>query len=326
MKCPVDGATLVMSERQNIEIDYCPECRGVWLDRGSSTRSSSGPTRPRRPHPPLRRHLRPPPRRRNPSRSTSSRPRSSTSGTGATTPTSTRRSVGAARRRKRRTSSASCSTTDPQVISRRLALGLLAGGVARRVLGRRLGRGRPHDVAGRPAGQDGALRRRRDAGGRPLAAPSAAHRAGRGGGAHPRRLLAAPLRPDADGAARPGRGRAWLGGLEPRLPGLGQRRRRLAGHVRGRGRGHRRARPGGRPPAPRPRPGGHRGPLGRRVPLAVGGGPGRPARGCARCRSGGRAAAGGLPGRGEQPGGRRVREARERGGRGADGRAAEGGG
>ena len=34
MRCPVDGATLVMSERQNIEIDYCPTCRGVWLDRG----------------------------------------------------------------------------------------------------------------------------------------------------------------------------------------------------------------------------------------------------------------------------------------------------
>lgn len=34
MKCPVDGAALVMSERQGIEIDYCPECRGVWLDRG----------------------------------------------------------------------------------------------------------------------------------------------------------------------------------------------------------------------------------------------------------------------------------------------------
>ena len=34
MKCPVDGATLTMSERQNVEIDYCPECRGVWLDRG----------------------------------------------------------------------------------------------------------------------------------------------------------------------------------------------------------------------------------------------------------------------------------------------------
>ncbi|MDP8994053.1 MAG: zf-TFIIB domain-containing protein [Pseudomonadota bacterium] len=34
MACPVDGTTLVMSERQNIEIDYCPTCRGVWLDRG----------------------------------------------------------------------------------------------------------------------------------------------------------------------------------------------------------------------------------------------------------------------------------------------------
>ena len=34
MTCPVDGATLVMSARQNIEIDYCPTCRGVWLDRG----------------------------------------------------------------------------------------------------------------------------------------------------------------------------------------------------------------------------------------------------------------------------------------------------
>jgi Zn-finger nucleic acid-binding protein len=34
MQCPTDGATLVMSERSGIEIDYCPECRGVWLDRG----------------------------------------------------------------------------------------------------------------------------------------------------------------------------------------------------------------------------------------------------------------------------------------------------
>jgi uncharacterized protein len=34
MKCPVDSATLLMSERQGVEIDYCPECRGVWLDRG----------------------------------------------------------------------------------------------------------------------------------------------------------------------------------------------------------------------------------------------------------------------------------------------------
>jgi uncharacterized protein len=34
MKCPNDSATLVMSERAGVEIDYCPECRGVWLDRG----------------------------------------------------------------------------------------------------------------------------------------------------------------------------------------------------------------------------------------------------------------------------------------------------
>ena len=32
--CPRCGATLTMSERQGIEIDYCPQCRGVWLDRG----------------------------------------------------------------------------------------------------------------------------------------------------------------------------------------------------------------------------------------------------------------------------------------------------
>ncbi|MFA4841339.1 MAG: zf-TFIIB domain-containing protein [Agrococcus sp.] len=34
MQCPNDAATLVMSERSGIEIDYCPECRGIWLDRG----------------------------------------------------------------------------------------------------------------------------------------------------------------------------------------------------------------------------------------------------------------------------------------------------
>jgi uncharacterized protein len=34
MKCPVDGAELQMSNREGIEIDYCPKCRGVWLDRG----------------------------------------------------------------------------------------------------------------------------------------------------------------------------------------------------------------------------------------------------------------------------------------------------
>src|SRR3546814_20001573 len=50
MSCPVDGTGLVMSERQGIEIDYCPTCRGVWLDRGEldkiierSTATAYGP-------------------------------------------------------------------------------------------------------------------------------------------------------------------------------------------------------------------------------------------------------------------------------------------
>lgn len=34
MQCPTDGTLLTMSERSGIEIDYCPQCRGVWLDRG----------------------------------------------------------------------------------------------------------------------------------------------------------------------------------------------------------------------------------------------------------------------------------------------------
>jgi Zn-finger nucleic acid-binding protein len=35
MKCPICSDTnLVMTDRQGIEIDYCPACRGVWLDRG----------------------------------------------------------------------------------------------------------------------------------------------------------------------------------------------------------------------------------------------------------------------------------------------------
>ena len=34
MACPVCRVPLAMSDRQGIEIDYCPQCRGVWLDRG----------------------------------------------------------------------------------------------------------------------------------------------------------------------------------------------------------------------------------------------------------------------------------------------------
>jgi len=35
MNCPAcKTVNLVMSERQGVEVDYCPQCRGVWLDRG----------------------------------------------------------------------------------------------------------------------------------------------------------------------------------------------------------------------------------------------------------------------------------------------------
>ncbi len=54
MKCPNDGTLLSMSERSGIEIDYCPQCRGIWLDRGEldkvlerSARSPYANERPR---------------------------------------------------------------------------------------------------------------------------------------------------------------------------------------------------------------------------------------------------------------------------------------
>lgn len=34
MKCPVCNVDLLMTVRESVEIDYCPQCRGVWLDRG----------------------------------------------------------------------------------------------------------------------------------------------------------------------------------------------------------------------------------------------------------------------------------------------------
>ena len=34
MQCPIDGTPLVITDRSGVEIDYCPKCRGVWLDRG----------------------------------------------------------------------------------------------------------------------------------------------------------------------------------------------------------------------------------------------------------------------------------------------------
>ena len=64
MACPIDGTALVMSERQNIEIDYCPTCRGVWLDRGEldkiiersaaseAAEAPQAPQAPQAPYPP----------------------------------------------------------------------------------------------------------------------------------------------------------------------------------------------------------------------------------------------------------------------------------
>jgi len=56
LPCPVCKIDLVMSERQGIEIDYCPQCRGVWLDRGELDkiieRSAAEPVPP--PPPPSR--------------------------------------------------------------------------------------------------------------------------------------------------------------------------------------------------------------------------------------------------------------------------------
>ena len=59
MNCPVDGTLLTMSERSGVEIDYCPQCRGVWLDRGeldkiierSAAATPAPPPQPEPPHP-----------------------------------------------------------------------------------------------------------------------------------------------------------------------------------------------------------------------------------------------------------------------------------
>jgi Zn-finger nucleic acid-binding protein len=34
MNCPICNVTLLLAEKQGVEIDYCPQCRGIWLDRG----------------------------------------------------------------------------------------------------------------------------------------------------------------------------------------------------------------------------------------------------------------------------------------------------
>ncbi|HUC80350.1 MAG TPA: zf-TFIIB domain-containing protein, partial [Flavisolibacter sp.] len=58
MKCPNCEETLVMTERQGVEIDYCPKCRGVWLDKGEldkiieRTADYNGPDTPSLQQPP----------------------------------------------------------------------------------------------------------------------------------------------------------------------------------------------------------------------------------------------------------------------------------
>ena len=92
MQCPNDGAVLTMSERSGIEIDYCPTCRGVWLDRGELDKI-------------IERSLTQPGARARPRSSSRSR-RSSSSPTRRSGSPTTRRSA-------RRAGSASCSTESP---------------------------------------------------------------------------------------------------------------------------------------------------------------------------------------------------------------------
>lgn len=53
MNCPICNIPLSIAERQGVEIDYCPQCRGIWLDRGELDKiiermsiSSESPARP----------------------------------------------------------------------------------------------------------------------------------------------------------------------------------------------------------------------------------------------------------------------------------------
>lgn len=49
MNCPIDNTPLAITERQGVEIDYCPQCRGIWLDRGELDKiieKAESPVRP----------------------------------------------------------------------------------------------------------------------------------------------------------------------------------------------------------------------------------------------------------------------------------------
>jgi Zn-finger nucleic acid-binding protein len=69
MNCPTDGTQLAIADRQGIEIDYCPSCRGVWLDRGEldklidrslASTAAPAPAAPAAPPPPQRGYQPPP--------------------------------------------------------------------------------------------------------------------------------------------------------------------------------------------------------------------------------------------------------------------------
>lgn len=66
MPCPVCAVPLVMSDRQGVEIDYCPQCRGVWLDRGELDKiierasAAEAPPPPRTAPPPQQQYGQPP--------------------------------------------------------------------------------------------------------------------------------------------------------------------------------------------------------------------------------------------------------------------------
>ena len=54
MMCPACEVPLSMADRQGVEIDFCPDCRGVWLDRGELDKiieRSAGEMAPRAPEP-----------------------------------------------------------------------------------------------------------------------------------------------------------------------------------------------------------------------------------------------------------------------------------
>ena len=66
LRCPACQVDLVMSERQGVEIDYCPRCRGVWLDRGELDKilersaANFAPPPPQQAPSPARSHTPPP--------------------------------------------------------------------------------------------------------------------------------------------------------------------------------------------------------------------------------------------------------------------------